>query len=169
MWSSVWLAVRSVIWAIVFPGMVAGYIPWRFFGIGGATIDLTSPAHAFGLACITAGASMLAWCIFEFARRGRGTLSVFDPTRRLVVRGLYRYVRNPMYLSVTMIVLGEAVVAGSKPLVIYWAVFFAAANVFVITYEEPDLRRKFGASYDQYTRRVGRWIPSLNEHDGASG
>jgi protein-S-isoprenylcysteine O-methyltransferase Ste14 len=169
MWSSIWLAVRSVIWAIVFPGMVAGYIPWRFFGVGGATFDGTSPGHVFGLACITAGASMLAWCIFEFARRGRGTLSVFDPTSRLVVHGLYRYVRNPMYLSVTMIVLGEAVVAGSKPLAIYWAVFFAAANVFVIAYEEPDLRRKFGASYDEYTRRVGRWIPSLNEHDGASG
>jgi hypothetical protein len=91
MWSSIWLAVRSVIWAIVFPGMVAGYIPWRFFGVGGATFDRTSLWHVFGLACITAGASMLAWCIFEFARHGRGTLSVFDPTSRLVVHGLYRY------------------------------------------------------------------------------
>jgi len=158
--ASIWLALRSVAWAILFPGMVAGYIPWRFFDLGTLTILWTSPAQLFGLACIVAGASMLTWCIVDFARTGRGTLSVFDPTRHLVVRGLYRYVRNPMYLSVTTIVLGEALVAGSMAPVIYWAVFFVAANLFVIAYEEPNLRDKFGDSYDEYTRRVGRWIPT---------
>jgi protein-S-isoprenylcysteine O-methyltransferase Ste14 len=78
-----------------------------------------------------------------------------------VVRGLYRYVRNPMYLSVTTIVLGEAMLTRSSALAVYWVVWFACANLFVIGYEEPTLRQMFGRSYEDYTRRVGRWIPTL--------
>jgi len=107
------------------------------------------------------GAALLAACIVEFARSGRGTLSPVDPPRHLVVRGLYKYVRNPMYLSVTTIILGEALLTSSSALAVYWLVWFSCANLFVIGYEEPTLRRRFGASYDQYTRRVGRWIPTL--------
>jgi protein-S-isoprenylcysteine O-methyltransferase Ste14 len=76
-------------------------------------------------------------------------------------QGLYRYVRNPMYLSVTAIVLGELLLSRSLALLIYWAIWFAAVNVFVIGYEEPTLRRQFGAAYDRYTQAVGRWIPSF--------
>lgn len=90
---------------------------------------------------------------------GRGTLSPVDPPRELVIRGLYRYVRNPMYVGVSLIVLGEAALTRSRALLLYWAVFFAAVNVFVIGYEEPNLRRRFGESYERYTQRVGRWIP----------
>ncbi len=79
--------------------------------------------------------------------------------RKLVVRGLYRYVRNPMYLSVTIIVLGEVLLTHSRALAIYWAIWFLGVNLFVIGYEEPTLRRRFGASYDDYTQQVGRWIP----------
>lgn len=141
------------------PGMVAGYIPWRYFGLREAAIDAGSARHWVALAGIGLGVTFLVACIVEFARRGRGTLSPVDPPRELVVRGPYRYVRNPMYLAVTMILLGEALLAGSRDLVIYWAGFFVAANLFIIGYEEPYLRRHFGASYDAYTRRVGRWIP----------
>ena len=102
---------------------------------------------------------LLAACIVEFARSGRGTLSPIDPPRLLVVRGLYRYVRNPMYLAVTLILLGEAGLLHSVDLVTYWACFFVAANVFVIGYEEPYLRSRFGVSYEAYTHQVGRWIP----------
>src|SRR5262249_26139074 len=100
-------------------------------------------------------------CIWEFARSGRGTLAPMDPPRDLVVRGLYRYVRNPMYLGVTAIILGEALLARSQALVLYWAVWFLAANLFVIAYEEPNLRRRFGQSYELYTQQVGRWLPRL--------
>jgi protein-S-isoprenylcysteine O-methyltransferase Ste14 len=155
------LFLRSLLWTILLPGVVAGYVPWRFFGIGDVRVDSARPLQLVGLVIVAMGVALLAGCIVEFARSGRGTLSPVDPPRHLVVRGLYRYVRNPMYLSVTTIVLGEALLAQSLALAAYWAVFFLAANLFVIGYEEPTLRRQFGASYDDYARTVGRWIPKL--------
>jgi protein-S-isoprenylcysteine O-methyltransferase Ste14 len=160
--SSVWLVLRSLLWTILLPGFVAGYLPWRFFGLGRARFDLLSPASLLGLSCIGLGAVLLAACIFEFARSGRGTLSPVDPPRHLVVHGLYRYVRNPMYVSVTIIILGEALLTRSVALAIYWAVWFIGANLFVLGYEEPTLRRRFGPSYDEYSRKVGRWIPKFH-------
>jgi protein-S-isoprenylcysteine O-methyltransferase Ste14 len=160
-WSAAWLAARSAFWTLALPGFFAGYVPWRYLGLSEARVDVTSVADLFGLTCIAAGAALLATCIVEFARRGRGTLSPVDPPRQLVVRGLYRYVRNPMYLSVTAIVLGEALVEGSTTLAAYWAIWFLAAHLFVVGYEEPSLRRRFGASYDAYTRQVRRWIPTI--------
>ena len=162
-WSSAWLALRSLLWTILLPGVVAGYVPWRFFGRGRTPFDLTSPTQLLGLVCIGLGVVLLAACIFEFAWTGRGTLSPADPPPHLVVRGLYRYVRNPMYLSVTMILLGEALVVHSVALTIYWAIWFAAANIFVLCYEEPALRRRFGSSYNEYTQQVRRWIPRFHE------
>jgi protein-S-isoprenylcysteine O-methyltransferase Ste14 len=162
-WSSAWLALRSLLWTILLPGFFAGYVPWRFFGLGRARFDLFSPASVLGLSCVGLGAVLLAACIFEFARSGRGTLSPVDPPRHLVVRGLYRYVRNPMYVSVTAIILGEALLTRSVALALYWAVWFAGANLFVIGFEEPSLRRRFGLSYDEYAREVGRWIPSFHK------
>jgi protein-S-isoprenylcysteine O-methyltransferase Ste14 len=144
MWKSIWLVVRSLLWTVLFPGFFAGYVPWRYFGLNRVQL-----------------AVLLGACIVEFARSGRGTLSPVDPPRHLVIRGLYRYVRNPMYLSVTIIVLGEVLVTRSSALFVYWAIWFSSANLFVMGYEEPTLRRSFGASYDEYTRRVGRWIPTL--------
>ena len=152
------LVLRSALWTILFPGFFAGYVPWRFFGVGGLR-DFTGIPAILGLICIGAGTALLGACIVEFARSGRGTLSPADPPRQLVVRGLYRYVRNPMYLSVTTIVLGEALLASSAALTVYWAIWFLAVNLFVIGYEEPNLRRRFGSSYDEYTRQVPRWIP----------
>jgi len=141
------------------PGMLTGVIPWFYFGLREATIDWSDPLQWVALISIGLGIALLVACIIEFARRGRGTLSPVDPPRQLVVRGLYRYVRNPMYLAVTMILLGEALLLRSSDLVVYWAGFFIAANVFIIGYEEPYLRRHFGDSYAVYTRTVGRWIP----------
>ena len=100
-WSSAWLALRSLLWMILLPGIVAGYVPWRFFGFRLVIPDVFDLTQMLGVVCIAGGAVLLAACIFEFARSGRGTLSPVDPPRHLVVRGLYRYVRNPMYLSVT--------------------------------------------------------------------
>jgi protein-S-isoprenylcysteine O-methyltransferase Ste14 len=156
---TVWLALRSLLWTVLLPGFFAGWVPWRYFGLGAVRLDLHDPRHWLGLAGIGLGAMLLAACIWEFARSGRGTLSPADPPRELVVRGLYRYVRNPMYLSVTAIVLGEVLLTGSRPLLVYWALWFLAVNLFVLGYEEPALRRQFGAAYDAYRRNVGRWLP----------
>lgn len=158
-WSGVWLATRSIAWALLLPGFFAGYGPWRFFGLAEVRVDLGSPTFLLGWAGVAMGAALLAACIWEFARRGRGTLSPVDPPRELVVRGPYRHVRNPMYLGVTMIVLGEVLLTRSTSLLLYWALWFLAVNVFVLGYEEPALREQFGRSYDRYTAAVGRWIP----------
>jgi len=162
-WSSAWLALRSLLWTILLPGVFAGYVPWRFFGLGRTQFDLTSPTQLLGLVCIGVGVALLAACIFEFARSGRVTLSPVDAPRHLVVRGLYRYVRNPMYLSVTMIILGEAFMVHSVALVGYWAIWFVCANLFVIVYEEPTLRRTFGDEYEAYFKRVSRWLPTKSK------
>jgi protein-S-isoprenylcysteine O-methyltransferase Ste14 len=157
--SSAALTARSVLWVLLMPGLVAVYVPWRFFGVAHAVGGSIGTQQIIGLAFVTVGIALLIACVWEFAHRGRGTLSPLDPPRELVVHGLYRYVRNPMYLGVTGILLGEAIAVRSVDLVIYWAVFISLAALFVIGYEEPHLRRQFGASYDAYTARVGRWFP----------
>lgn len=153
------LALRSLLWTVLLPGMIAGYIPWRWFGISQVRPDLTNSLDLIGLIVIGIGAALLGTCIWEFASRGRGTLSPVDPPKELVVEGLYRYVRNPMYAAVSTILLGEALLARSTALLLYWAIFFTAANLFVMLYEEPALRRQFGDSYVRYQQRVGRWLP----------
>jgi len=156
------LFLRSVFWTILFPGLYAGYIPWRYFGVSEVRPDPGRPLHLAGLTSIALGTGLLLTCIWEFAHSGRGTLSPADPPRQLVVRGLYRYVRNPMYLSVTLIVMGEVALTLSRGLLLYWVIWFIAVNLLVRGYEEPALRSKFGPAYDDYTRRVGRWIPRFH-------
>ncbi len=111
-WPTVWLAIRSFAWTLLIPGLFAGYLPWRYFGLRDVQLNLHNPAHLLGLLGIGLGVVLLGACIWEFARSGRGTLAPVDPPRELVVRGLYRYVRNPMYLSVTLIVWGELLLTG---------------------------------------------------------
>lgn len=163
---SLGLAFRSLLWTILLPGLFAGYVPWRYFGLRSVVLDLQRPAHWVGLIGIGAGLALLAACILEFARSGRGTLSPVDPPRILVVRGAYRFVRNPMYLGVSLIVLGEVLLTRSRGLFTWWAVWFALVNLFVLGYEEPTLRRQFGAAYEQYTAAVGRWVPRLRPWRG---
>ena len=156
-----WLAVRSLFWTIVFPGFFAGYLPWRFFGLRSVVFDHRIPLDWISLLLIFLGTALLGVCIFEFARSGRGTLAPMDPPRVLVVRGLYRYVRNPMYLCVTLIVWGEILLTRSTALLVYWFAWFTLANLFVRGYEEPALRRRFGSDYDHYAAKVGRWFPRV--------
>jgi protein-S-isoprenylcysteine O-methyltransferase Ste14 len=160
-WPAVSLALRSLLWTVLLPGLLAGYLPWRYFGLGQVRLDLHEPAHLVGVLFIATGVVLLGSCIWEFARSGWGTLSPADPPRELVVRGLYRYVRNPMYLSVTLILFGELFLTRSRPLFWYWAIWFVAVNLVVIGYEEPTLRRTFGASYERYMAETGRWIPRI--------
>jgi protein-S-isoprenylcysteine O-methyltransferase Ste14 len=157
--SSAWLGFRSLVWTVLVPGVVAGYLPWRFFGLSLVRLDLLNPLHLIGVVCVGLGAALLAACIWEFARSGRGTLAPVDAPRELVVQGLYRYVRNPMYLSVATIGAGELLLVQSRALLLYWTAWFIVVNLFVIAYEEPTLRQRFGPSYERYTHEVGRWLP----------
>jgi protein-S-isoprenylcysteine O-methyltransferase Ste14 len=153
--------IRAALWAAVLPGLSVFFIPWRFLGVSSAVVDPASPAHIAGLLFVAAGTTVLAMCIWEFARRGRGTLSPLDPPPRLVISGLYRYVRNPMYVGGTLVLLGANLMAPSAGLRVYALAWFAAVSTFVRLHEEPALRRSFPEQYQAYFAAVPRWIPRL--------
>ena len=160
-WHSIGLALRSVTWAALLPGLFAGYLPWRYFGLRDVRIELSDPPHLVGLASITVGVILLAACIWEFATRGRGTLSPLDPPRQLVVRGLYRYVRNPIYVALVAVILGQAALFGDPRLLVYGVMVGLGFHAFVVGYEEPELVRTFGTEYEDFSANVPRWIPRL--------
>jgi len=108
---------------------------------------------------ILLGASIYLWCAWDFTFAGRGTPAPIDPPKELVVRGLYRYVRNPMYVGVVSILFGEALFFESRTLFEYAAIVFIFFYLFVVLYEEPILTRKFGESYRNYCKTIPRWIP----------
>jgi protein-S-isoprenylcysteine O-methyltransferase Ste14 len=114
---------------------------------------------AAGILVGGAGAVLALWCVLAFAVAGKGTPAPFDPPRRLVSRGPYRVVRNPMYVGAALALAGAAVVYRSLALLGFTAAFLILCHLFVVVYEEPTLRRTFGADYDAYARRVGRWWP----------
>jgi protein-S-isoprenylcysteine O-methyltransferase Ste14 len=109
----------------------------------------------------TAGGLIALWCIFTFISIGKGTPAPFDPPRRLVIRGPYRYVRNPMYLGAALSLGGAALFYQSVTLLVYGLVFLLATHLFVISYEEPTLQRTFGTEYEEYLHRVRRWWPRI--------
>jgi protein-S-isoprenylcysteine O-methyltransferase Ste14 len=105
------------------------------------------------------GAAIYLRCVWEFATRGRGIPAPLDHPKQLVVTGLYRYVRNPMYLGVLLFLLGESLFFQYRDFLLYTLGWLVFVHLNVLFYEEPNLRRKFGSSYEHYTRAVGRWIP----------
>lgn len=154
------LFLRSIFFAALFPGTVTLVVPWLIVSRGGATpLRGIGALQYFAVVPITIGVAILARCIWEFAAKGRGTLAPVDPPKHLVVTGLYRYVRNPMYVGALTLILGEAALFRSVALLEYAAGFFLFVNVFVMFYEEPILQRRFGESYDRYRRAVHRWLP----------
>jgi protein-S-isoprenylcysteine O-methyltransferase Ste14 len=152
-------ALKSLLFLILAPGMVAGYIPLVLLS-SGPQIETGFFAYlAFPLWLI--GSAILLWSFRSFFREGDGTPSPTDPPKELVVVGFYRYVRNPMYIGILLILIGHFLWFGYRSLLIYLAIAFVIIHVFVTLYEEPTLKRKFGASYEYYARRVPRWIPKL--------
>src|SRR5437660_2897676 len=150
------LLLRSIFFTFLQPGTVAVLIPYWLISSRGVGFSPHQPLRYAGLPLIVIGSAGLIWCIWNFFAAGRGTISPIDPPKHLVVRGLYRYVRNPMYVAVVTILIGEAIFFMSSAILIEAGVFLVLANVFVIFYEEPALHRKFGASYETYRRSVGR-------------
>lgn len=152
------LALRSLFFLALLPGVVAGYVPCRILA-GSGRLHLPAPgiASIAAAALVLAGALVLLRCVWDFFASGRGTLAPVDPPRRLVVRGLYRHTRNPMYNGVVIALLGEAWLFTSVAVLAYAAVVFVAVHLFVVPYEEPALRTRFGESYLAYRRDVPRW------------
>ena len=150
------LFFKNFVFTLLVPGTVAVYLPLQI-AAGGPTSN--GAVLALGYAVLAAGAAIYAWCVWDFATFGRGTPAPIDAPKKLVVRGLYRYVRNPMYVGVLTTICGWALVFRSTALVVYAAIVWACFNLFVVTYEEPHLRAQFGVDYDAYRARVGRWLP----------
>jgi protein-S-isoprenylcysteine O-methyltransferase Ste14 len=114
-----------------------------------------------GIIIALAGAIVAVWCVLAFVFSGSGTPAPFDPPRRLVIRGPYRYVRNPMYIGAILVLGGAAFFYQSPALFFYTLLFWAIAHLFVIYYEEPVLMRKFGPEYLAYQQKVKRWRPKF--------
>lgn len=152
-------ALRSLLFLILAPGMVAGYIPLALLRNGSQLKTGIFAYLAFPLWLI--GAVVLLWSFWNFLAQGRGTPAPIDPPKEMVATGFYRYVRNPMYVGVLAIIIGHFLWSGYWNLLIYAMIVFLAFHVFVIYYEEPNLKRKFGASYESYLKKVPRWIPRL--------
>lgn len=149
------LLIKNLVFTGLVPGTVAGVLPWLIVGdaeAGGALAKLLALA-LFGL-----GLAIYTWCVWDFASFGRGTPAPIDAPRRLVVRGLYRYSRNPMYVGVLCVIFGWAALFTHAMLVLYAALVFTAFQCFVVFYEEPHLAETFGDEYEAYRARVGRWL-----------
>lgn len=154
------LLLRNLFFTILQPGLVAGLIPFLILGekVNGLFIWPFEYYQYIAFFIFTIGLAIMLTCIISFAIQGKGTLSPANPTKKLVIKGLYKYSRNPMYVGVMLILIGEALFFGSVYLWIYGVFVFTAFHVFILKKEEPRLRRDFGAEYDRYRKTVRRWI-----------
>ncbi len=153
-------ALKSLLFLILVPGLLIGYLPYWVASTDIPLFDAGIFRYLAFPLWLVGGLGML-WCFWNFTFTGRGTPAPIDPPKELVAVGLYRYVRNPMYVSGILVLGGWAIWSPSLPLIFAPFLFFAAAHTFVTLYEEPTLRAKFGASYQEYLRQVPRWIPRL--------
>lgn len=150
------LIMRNLLFTLVVPGLGGVLAPWWILTRGGHT---ARPAAWEAVPAIAAGAVLYVWSVWSFAAVGRGTPGPWDAPKRVVAAGPYRWVRNPIYLAALLVVLGEAWLFLSLPLLAYAGAMAVCFHLFVIGYEEPTLRRRFGSTYLEYQRTVPRWIP----------
>ena len=154
------LILRNLFFTILQPGLVAGLIPVWILGRKANNL-FNKPWQLYqfsGFLVFVGGFLIMLICIISFAVKGRGTLSPADPTKKLVVTGLYRYSRNPMYIGVVMILTGEAIFFQSVSLWIYLLLVNIGFNIFILLHEEPRLQKDFGEEYKKYCQKVRRWI-----------
>ena len=157
----------SVLFLVLAPGTVIGLIPWW---ISKWKVQPAPPGflliQLLGVLLLVTGILILLEAFARFALQGIGTPAPVLPTRHLVVTGFYRYVRNPMYVALVLAVLGQSMIQGNLNLVIYGGFVWLITHLFVVVYEEPTLRRKFGDEYDEFCANVPRWIPRLRPWKG---
>ena len=157
--NSAFVALRGLFYAVCFVAL------WSWIAISVAPFDAELPisipyiVRVFGWPTGSVGAVITAWCVGMFITQGKGTPAPFDPPRKFVSRGPYRYMRNPMYVGALMVILGGGMILGSPSIIGLSIVFGLLAHVFVLLYEEPVLEKKFGDSYRAYCSAVNRWAP----------
>ena len=153
-------ALKSLFFLIFVPGLFVGYVPFAFLFVG-PQIDLGFLSYLV-LPLWLIGAIMILWCFWDFLVKGKGTPAPIDPPKELVVSGLYKVVRNPMYVGVLLMLIGHFLCFWYLSLLIYAVFFFIAFHLFVINYEEPNLKKRFGATYEDYISKVPRWMPRVS-------
>jgi protein-S-isoprenylcysteine O-methyltransferase Ste14 len=159
--------IGTAIFFLFVPCVLAGVVPWWItrWEFLPPFFDLQA-TRAVGILLIVAGLPGLVDSFARFALQGLGTPAPIAPTQNLVVTGLYRYVRNPIYIAVVAVILGQAILFGDWRLFAYGAVFWLLVHLFVVGYEEPTLKGSFGAEYEAFRINVPRWIPRLTAWRG---
>jgi protein-S-isoprenylcysteine O-methyltransferase Ste14 len=157
------LLLRNLLFTLIVPGTVSVYVPLLLTRDGVAGPGL---AIFVALALFAVGGAIYTWCVWDFAAFGRGTPAPIDAPQRLVVRGLYRYTRNPMYVGVLTVLLGWAFLFQDTTVLVYAICVGIFFHLFVVLYEERHLARRYGAEYHDYCRSVGRWLPRFRWRAG---
>jgi protein-S-isoprenylcysteine O-methyltransferase Ste14 len=153
------VALKTIIFTILMPGMVGGMIPWLLAQGAQGSVTLAPTIWMVGLLPLALGVGLYLWCAAAFTFIGKGTPAPIDAPKTLVVQGPYRWVRNPMYVAVLWVILGQALLFGSSLLVGYALLFWFVVHAFVVMIEEPSLRDQFDGAYNSYLRSVPRWLP----------
>ena len=153
------VALKTLIFTILVPGTVAGIVPWLLLHSSEEAAHLTPSLWLIGLLPLLLGVGLYFWCAGAFTFIGKGTPAPIDAPIFLVREGPYQWVRNPMYLAVLSVIIGEAILFHSLLLVGYALLIWVVVHLFVVFFEEPSLRRQFGESYETYLRTVPRWLP----------
>jgi protein-S-isoprenylcysteine O-methyltransferase Ste14 len=149
------LLARALYAVAVLPGFFAGFVPW----VIAARDPWRGEGHHLGALAVGAGVGILFLTVREFFVTGRGTLAPWDPPRHLVAVGLYRYVRNPMYVGILLMILGAAAVTGSPLVAAYAVLVLTIVHLRVVFYEERVLARQFPEEWAAYSAKVARWLP----------
>jgi protein-S-isoprenylcysteine O-methyltransferase Ste14 len=155
-------AAGSLVFLLLAPGVTAGLVPWLLTGWSVDESFAWPPLQVLGALLVIAGAAVLLHAFGRFVVEGLGTPAPIAPPGQLVVGGLYRYVRNPMYVAVASTIIGQALLLGRPVLLAYAALFMAVVAAFVRWYEEPTLAERFGEQYAAYRRAVPAWHPRLH-------
>ena len=154
------LILKNILFTFIVPGTVTVLVPYWLLTPSYEPLPFDLGLFRYGgVLFIGLGGALYFWCLWHFTVSGRGTPAPIDPTEALVVQGAYRWVRNPMYVAVVTVLLGEALFFEARVLFVYTAGAFAAFHLFILFYEEPTLRRQFGDGYRQYCDSVSRWFP----------
>ena len=161
------VALKTLIFTIVVPGTLLGIVPWLLLQSSGGAVMPSLSIWLIGLLPFFSGIILYLWCAGAFTFLGKGTPAPLDAPVFLVREGPYRWVRNPMYLGVFSVLLGEIILFHSLSLLVLLLVAAMIVHVFVIFYEEPHLTRQFGESYEGYLRTVPRWLPRFRSRDRA--
>ena len=151
--------IGAAVFTVLVPGSVTVFLPYYIFGRSILDIEALGPLQLVAAAVLVVGAGIYFRCLWDFVIAGRGLPSPVDHPKKLVVCGLYRYVRNPMYVGVLLVLIGEALLLRSIVLIWYALAVLALVHVYILVYEERYLQYRFGQSYTEYRNKVRRWIP----------